>query len=181
MNLPVIGPAEARRRLMDGSAVLIDIREPIERAREMIPGALSCPLSAFSGAASNGSAPTGLPGGKTLIYHCQSGRRTIENEDRLACLGFGEAYILEGGLSAWKAAGYSTRIDRSRPIEMQRQVQIAAGALVIAGVMLAWLVHPLFLALAGFVGMGLMFAGVSGWCGMARLLGVLPWNRRPAT
>ncbi|MBN9545140.1 MAG: rhodanese family protein [Alphaproteobacteria bacterium] len=175
MSLPVISPAEARRRLMDGTAVLIDIREPMERAREAIPGTLSCPLSA-----SNGSTLAGLPAGKTLIYHCQSGRRTLENEDRLACLGSGEILILEGGLSAWKAAGYPTRIDRSRPIEMQRQVQIVAGALVFAGVMLSWLVHPVFLALAGFVGMGLMFAGISGWCGMGKLLGVLPWNRRPA-
>lgn len=176
MTLPVINPAEARRRLKDGTAVLIDIREPTERAREAIPGTLSCPLST-----QNESALADLPRGKLLIFHCQSGRRTLENEDRLACFGSGEAHILEGGLSAWKAAGYPTRIDRSRPIEMQRQVQIVAGALVFAGVMLAWLVHPLFLALAGFVGMGLMFAGVSGWCGMARLLGILPWNRRPAT
>jgi len=176
MSLSVISPAEARRRLIEGSAVLVDIREPMERAREAIPGALSCPLSA-----SNESALAGLPSGKSLIYHCQSGRRTFENEGRLACFGSGEAHILEGGLAAWKAAGYPTRIDRGRPIEMQRQVQIVAGALVFAGVMLAWLVHPMFLALAGFVGMGLMFAGVSGWCGMARLLDILPWNRRPAT
>ena len=176
MSLPVINPAEARRRLMEGSAVLIDIREPMERAREAIPGTLSHPLSAL-----NGAAPAGLPSGKTLIFHCQSGRRTVETEDRLACFGSGEANVLDGGLSAWKAAGYPTRIDRSRPIEMQRQVQIVAGALVLAGAMLAWLVHPLFLALAGFVGMGLMFAGVSGWCGMAKLLGILPWNRHPAT
>lgn len=181
MSLPVLNPAEARRRLADGSAFLIDIREPMERAREAIPGALSYPLSVLLAAASNGSGLTSLPTGKTLIYHCQSGRRTLENEDRLASLGSGEAHILEGGLSAWKTAGYSTRIDRSRPIEMQRQVQIAAGALVFAGVMLAWFVHPMFLTLAGFVGVGLMFAGISGWCGMARLLGILPWNRRPAT
>lgn len=175
MSLPVISPVEAQRRLMDGSAILIDIREPMERAREAIPGAFSCPLSAM-----NGGAPAVLPRGKVLIYHCQSGRRTLENEARLSCFGSGEAHILDGGLSAWKTAGYPTRIDRSRPIEMQRQVQIVAGALVFAGVMLAWLAHPLFMVLAGFVGMGLMFAGIFGWCGMAKLLGVLPWNR-PAT
>jgi hypothetical protein len=32
--------------------------------------------------------------------------------------------------------------------------------------------------LSGFVGAGLVFAGVTGFCGMARLLALMPWNRR---
>ena len=59
-----------------------------------------------------------------------------------------------------------------------RQVQIAAGSLVLAGVLLGAFVAPGFYALSGFVGAGLLFAGVSGFCGMARLLAVMPWNRR---
>ena len=58
-----------------------------------------------------------------------------------------------------------------------RQVQIVAGSLVLLGVVLGTTVSPLFLLLSGFVGAGLVFAGLSGWCGMAQLLALAPWNR----
>jgi len=61
-----------------------------------------------------------------------------------------------------------------------RQVQIAAGLLILLGVLLGFLVDPLWFGLAAFVGAGLTVAGVTGWCGMARLLAVMPWNRRQA-
>jgi hypothetical protein len=31
--------------------------------------------------------------------------------------------------------------------------------------------------LSGFVGAGLTYAGISGFCGMARLLAAMPWNQ----
>lgn len=170
MTLPTLTPDEARRRIADGSAILIDIREAAEHAREAIPGAMSHPLSALDAAALAGSPVA-------VIFHCQGGKRTSDNAGRLKACGVGEAYLLEGGLSAWKSAGFETRIDRGKPIEMQRQVQIAAGSLILAGFVLAWLVSPLFLGLSAFVGAGLVFSGISGWCGMAHLLGLLPWNR----
>jgi rhodanese-related sulfurtransferase len=61
---------------------------------------------------------------------------------------------------------------------MMRQVQIGAGSLVLLGVLLGLLVHPGFLAIAAFAGAGLTLAGATGFCGMARLLAVAPWNRR---
>ena len=91
-----------------------------------------------------------------------------------------ETYILEGGLDAWRKAGLPVALDRSQPIEIMRQVQIAAGSLVLLGVVLGAFVAPGFYPLSGFVGAGLLFAGVSGFCGMARLLAVMPWNRRAA-
>lgn len=171
MKRPMITPQEARRHLESGSAILVDIREPMEHAREAIPGARSQPLSTF-----DASALQGVP---AVIFHCQSGRRTVDNAGRLLSCGAGEIYLLEGGLSDWKQAGYPTNLDRSQPIEMQRQVQITAGTFIVSGLVLSWLVSPLFLAVPAFVGTGLVFAGVSGWCGMARLLGLMPWNRMP--
>lgn len=177
MTIPTITSEQAKRRLADGSAILIDIREPMEHAREAIPGARLHSLSRF-----DASALSTLGGAKTpaLIFHCQSGKRTADNADRLRTCGVPEAYMLEGGLSGWKAAGYPTSIDRTKPIELQRQVQIAAGLLILIGMLLAWLVSPLFLGLSAFVGAGLIFAGISGWCGMARVLGHMPWNRLSA-
>lgn len=174
MSIPMITAAEAKRRLDGGTAILVDIREPMEHAREAIPGARLQSLSAFDPSALAG------PDHQAVIFHCQSGRRTCENAERLLGCGAPEKYILEGGLSGWKAAGYSTGIDRSKPIELQRQVQIAAGSLVVSGLLLSWLVSPLFIALSAFVGAGLIFAGVSGWCGMATILSVMPWNRMSA-
>ena len=173
MSLPMITPGEAKRRLASGSAILVDIREPMEHARESIPGARLQSLSTFDPSALGG------PSAPAVIFHCQSGKRTCENAERLLVCE-PETYLLEGGLSGWKAAGYPTNIDRSKPIELQRQVQITAGALIVVGLLLSWLVSPLFLGVAAFVGMGLIFAGVSGWCGMARLLGLMPWNRASA-
>lgn len=175
MNIPKISPVEAGRRIADGSAVLVDIREPMEHAREAIPGARSVPLSSFD--ASNLSMQLG--GAPTVIFHCQTGKRTVDNESRLASCALPEVYVLEGGLNAWKSAGLPTKIDRSKPIEIQRQVQIAAGSLVLLGLLLALFVSPWFALLSAFVGAGLTFAGVSGWCGMAKLLGAMPWNRVP--
>jgi rhodanese-related sulfurtransferase len=88
--------------------------------------------------------------------------------------------MLMGGLDGWKAAGLPTLVDRSAPIELQRQVQIAAGSLVVLGVALSVWVSPWFMLLSGFVGAGLIFAGVTGTCGMARFLSCMPWNRRVA-
>jgi hypothetical protein len=48
----------------------------------------------------------------------------------------------------------------------------------VLGVALGALVSPTFYALAGFVGAGLMFAGATGFCGMARVFAAMPWNRR---
>ena len=67
--------------------------------------------------------------------------------------------------------------DTRQPIEIMRQVQITAGGLVFLGVILGVWVAPAFLGLSAFVGAGLMFAGISGWCGMAKLLALMPWNR----
>jgi predicted branched-subunit amino acid permease len=59
-----------------------------------------------------------------------------------------------------------------------RQVQIGAGSLVLIGIILGTLVAPGFYALSAFVGAGLVFAGTTGFCGMAHLLARMPWNRR---
>ena len=92
-----------------------------------------------------------------------------------------EAYIVEGGIEAWKKAGLPVARDRSQPIEIQRQVMIAAGSLVLLGVLLGQFVAPAFYAVPAFVGAGLTFAGTTGWCGMAKLLALMPWNRSTAT
>jgi rhodanese-related sulfurtransferase len=151
--------------------VLIDIREHDEHAREHILGARLAPLSAID------AHDFDRDHGKVAVFHCKSGMRTQANAARLLARGFHEAYFLEGGIEAWKAAGLPVHTNKRAPMEIMRQVQMTAGALVLIGVLLGWLVHPGFFALSGFIGAGLMFAGASGWCGMAMMLKAMPWNR----
>ena len=174
MSIPQISPVEAKRRLDAGTAVLIDIREPPEYARENIANARLVPLSGFGPDkfARERAAAT------AIIFHCQSGNRTCMNFDKLEAAGLPNAFVLEGGLGAWKQAGLPTRLDRKQPIELQRQVMIAAGSLILAGFILAYLVSPWFIALPAVMGCGLVFAGVTGRCGLATLLMLMPWNRR---
>ena len=164
---------ERAAELVRAGAVLIDIREVDEHARERIPGARHHALSRIDrdSPARNGD--------DVLIFHCRSGARTKGNAARLAAAAQDcEVYILDGGIDAWKKAGLPVALDRSQPIEIMRQMQIAAGSMVLLGVVLGALVAPGFYALSGFVGAGLLLAGVSGFCGMARLLAIMPWNRR---
>jgi rhodanese-related sulfurtransferase len=174
-NLQTISPERAAELIRAG-AVLIDIREADEHARERIPGARHHALTRI-----DRDSPA-RSGDDVLIFHCRSGARTKGNAPRLAAAAPKcETYILEGGLDAWKKAGLPVALDRSQPIDIMRQVQIVAGSLVLLGVGLGAIVSPAFYALSGFVGAGLLFAGVSGFCGMARLLAVMPWNRRTLT
>jgi rhodanese-related sulfurtransferase len=166
-----IDPADARQLVEAGRAVLVDVREAMEHARERIAGAAHLPLSRIDGGAALSS------GAETVIFHCRTGTRTAMNAGKLAACGAGEFYVLKGGLDGWKASGLPTLIDRKAPIDVMRQVQIAAGSLVLAGLVLALAVSPWFAALSAFVGAGLVFAGVSGFCGMARILARMPWNR----
>jgi rhodanese-related sulfurtransferase len=173
-SLPTITPARAAELMREGAA-LIDIRGADEYAREHIPGARHHALTQL-----DGEMPL-RDTDKLVIFHCRSGARTASNAARLAAAAPAcQAYILEGGLDAWKKAGLPVRQDRSQPIELMRQVQIAAGALVLIGVALGALLTPALYGLSAFVGAGLLFAGLSGFCGMARLLALMPWNRRAA-
>jgi rhodanese-related sulfurtransferase len=172
--MPSINAIEAKARLEGGTAVLVDVREPSEHARERIPAAVSMPLSSFDAEvlrSAVGSKPS-----PAVIFHCQGGQRTARSVALLASCGI-RSYVLDGGLNAWKDAGLGTVIDRTKPIELQRQVQITAGSLVLIGLMLSLAVSPWLLVVPAFIGSGLVFAGLSGWCGMAKLLAVMPWNR----
>ena len=166
-----LSPQQVRDRLDAGRAVLIDIREADEFARSHITGAQSQPLSTWE------KAHLSVNPDADVIFTCRSGMRTAGACDRLAARVSGNVFVLDGGLDAWAKAGLPVATNADAPMEIMRQVQIAAGSLVLIGVLLGFLVSPIWFGLAGFVGAGLTFAGVSGFCGMARLLMLAPWNR----
>jgi rhodanese-related sulfurtransferase len=170
-----LSPQQVRERINAGRAVLVDIREPDEFARSHVKGAQSHPLSSWE------KAHLSIDPDADVIFTCRSGMRTAGACDRLAARVNGDAFVLDGGLDAWAKAGLPVETNADAPMEIMGQVQIAAGSLVLIGVLLGFLVAPAWFALSGFVGAGLTFAGISGFCGMARLLMLAPWNRvKPA-
>ncbi len=151
------------------AVTVIDVREPMEYASGHINGSLNVPLARLSQAY--------LPQGP-LVLVCQSGNRSTKGLTQLLQQGHPHAVAdLVGGVPAWQQAGFSVRKLKGAPLPLMRQVQIAAGTLVLIGVILSQTFAPGWIWLSGFVCAGLTFAGIIGFCGMARLLAAMPWNK----
>lgn len=167
-----VSPREAAEWVRSGEAVLIDVREADEHARERIAGSVLRPLSGFDGARAAAEA-----GSHRLVLHCKSGRRSAEAA-RLAAAAGACAYSLAGGIEAWKREGLPVEVDtRVSRISVMRQVQLVVGTGVLIGSALAWFAHPGFIVIPAFFGAGLLVAGATGTCGLAALLELMPWNR----
>ena len=170
-----LSPQDIVRMRDADEVVLVDVRETPEHAREHIKGAQLCPLSRWGD--DKISNPANLP----VVFFCRSGMRTRMNAQQLSEASDGNAILMDGGIMAWKRAGFAVeRSAQLAPPSIMRQVFMVAGALILIGVILAQFVAPSFVYLSGFVGAGLLFAGISGWCGMAKLLALMPWNKDQA-
>lgn len=151
---------------------LLDVRTPSEYESAHISGSYNVPLDTLGEHATEIREEVDAP----VVLVCQSGSRSRQAEKALKRVGMPQLHVLDGGLNGWIAAGKPVRRDRER-ISLERQVRIAAGALAASGGLLAVKVHPGFGLLSAFVGGGLVFAGVTDTCGMARLLAKLPYNQ----
>ena len=174
-NNPQIQEVDAqtlKQWLDDRAVTLVDVRETAEYATERIPGAKLHPLSQFN--------PDQVQpqSGQKLVLYCQSGNRSTKAAQKCVEAGFISVVHLRGGIPSWKNAGYSIEKSQNAPISLFRQVQIVAGSLVFIGTVLGVLVSPNFLILSGFVGAGLVFAGVTNTCAMGLLLAKLPYNQQ---
>jgi rhodanese-related sulfurtransferase len=165
-----VTPKEVSELLERGECELVDVREGVEWAGSRIPGARHIPLGQLEARHAE------LPGGVPVVVVCRTGRRSRQGAELLRGRGHAEVHELEGGLQAWEAAGLPTERDEKAPWPLERQVRLAAGLLVLLGLALA-LVWPWAIVLSWFVGGGLVFAGLTDWCGMGMLLAKAPWNR----
>lgn len=164
--------AELRERLERGDVRVLDVRDYPEYAEAHLDGSRLEPLGRLR------ERPE-LAGDGEVFLLCRSGRRATEAAAALDGRGGVTPVVVGGGIEAWRAAGYPLQRGKG-PISLERQVRIAAGALVLTGVLLDAIV-PGFRWLAAFVGAGLMFAGITDTCAMGRALARLPWNQSPAT
>lgn len=152
---------------------IVDVRSPAEFRRRHVPGAENVPLGGDIAAIllQDGEEASGV------CVVCETGARALLAAEELSKKGLSRVSVLEGGTQAWVAAGFPIEGRGGRAVSIERQVRIAAGSLVLSGVILGALVNPLFYGLSGFVGCGLVFAGITDWCGMGLLLARAPWNR----
>ena len=153
------------------SVDFINVCTPAEYKEKHISGVRSVPLDELEQRVQE------FVDKKTIYVHCRSGKRGAVAIEKLASLGVkAELVNVEGGIMAWEEAGYGTNTLTSR-LPLMRQTFIAAGALVVLTQVLALTVSPVWVALTVAIGIGLLMAGLTGWCGMTMLLARMPWNK----
>ncbi len=149
---------------------ILDVREPDEYQGGHIPGAILIPLHSLEKRINE------IPKNLKVCVYCKSGNRSQQAIQRLKSLGFNNLFNLTGGIIAYQKSGGQLEVLRSS-LPIMQQAQIVAGLLALLSTLLAWLLTPLFLIVTGFIGVGLLFSGITGFCGIAQLLGKMPWNK----
>ena len=155
---------------------VLDVRTPVEFAEVHIPQARNAPVERLQPEALFAAGT--LSRGQPVYLVCRTGARAKQAAEKFAAAGHNLSFIVTGGTLAWIAANLPVTRGTVRTISLERQVRIAAGSLVVLGVVLGWFVHRGFFGLSAFVGAGLVFAGITDFCGMGLLLAKLPWNRK---
>lgn len=148
----------------------VDVRSASEFTAGHIPGAFNVPLDELDARLDD------IYKERPVVVVCQSGQRAAIAANFLANCGH-EVLLLHGGTNAWRGAGNPIVQSVKSRWSLERQVRLIAGLLVASGAGLGFLVHPAFFGLTAFVGLGLMFAGLTDYCAMGMLLAKLPWNK----
>ena len=170
-----ITPRELDRLRAGGAAVeLLDVRTPGEFAAAHVPGAKLVPLDDLDAAV---FLKQRVASSKPIYVLCQSGGRARKAIDKFQRAGFNGCVLVEGGTQAWIDAGLPVNRGESRVLPLMRQVQITVGLVSATGAVLALAVNPWFALIPLVTGGGLLFAGITGFCGLALLLAKMPWNR----
>jgi rhodanese-related sulfurtransferase len=172
MPIKTVDVATLKRWMDSGEAVVVDVREPAEHSAESIKGTKLVPLATVN----KNTMPDCCD--KKLVIHCRSGKRSNNACEKLIAEDPNlEVYNLEGGINAWSAAGYIVKTSGKFFLPLDRQVQLTIGLGVLIGSLLAYFVNPMFFLLTGFLGAGLTFAGLIGFCGLAMVMAKMPWNQ----
>ncbi len=167
-----ISPEEARRCIEEGGGLFLDARAPAEHRAIHAVGVKNVPLDTLDASTCNALC---AKGGKVYVI-CKSGQRARMAAEKLVAAGNPEVVVVDGGTDAWATAGLPV-VRGQGVMSLERQVRIAAGSLVVVGVVLSFVLHPGFIGLSAFVGCGLVFAGVTDTCMMGMMLSKMPWNQ----
>ncbi len=178
--MKTLSPLELQKLLaVQPNLPLLDVRTPVEFAEVHVAEARSIPLDEINPKELAGSGQ--IRKDQPVYFLCRSGQRAIKAAEKFAKEGFAEPVVIEGGTLAWIESNLPVVRGKTKVISLERQVRIVAGALVFIGVVLGWFVHPGFFGLSAFVGAGLVFAGITDFCGMGLLLAKAPWNKKASS
>ncbi len=155
-----------------GTCLILDVRTAPEFEAAHIAGSVNQPLDRLNPADWRSASTAG-----SVYIFCQAGGRAGRAGEILAKAGVSNT-VIEGGMDAWTAAGFAVERGSSKVLPLMRQVQIAIGLVAGTGSALAIFKHPMFGLIPLFTSAGLLFAGLTGTCGLAILLARMPWNRR---
>lgn len=156
-----------------GPVNLLDVRTPAEFDTVKIAGAINLPLDRL-----NPAEVSSRFGADAALYCvCQTGTRSQLAAARLRNAGLKNVIHVDGGTNAWVAGGFPVERGTRHVISLDRQMRITAGLFIVAGVAAGVLWHPAGYWLAGLIGAGLLYAGLSNTCGMTVVLAKMPWNR----
>ena len=172
MTIKNIDAVTLRKWLASGEAKLIDVREISEHKSQRISGSTLIPLAEIT--------KEKLPDIKNtkLVIHCQGGKRSLNACEKLLAENIGcEIYNLEGGINSWCAQGCDVISTKKFFLPLDRQTQLAIGSVVLASSMLGYFFNINFLFISGFFGAGLIFAGLTGNCTLAKIIAKMPWNK----
>ena len=169
-----IDPQTLSKWLESKEAVLIDVREPAEYRSESINGSRNLPLSQVT----IGEAHLPEHKDKKLVIHCLSGKRSMMACEKLKNEGAKfDIWNLKGGISNWKSSNLPITTSGKKILPLDRQVQLTIGLMIVSGLILNHFVSSNWLILPLIAGLGLMNAGITGWCGLAKFMAKMPWNK----
>jgi rhodanese-related sulfurtransferase len=175
MSVTILSAREFAEVFKQGKPIdLIDVRTPVEFREVHLEAARNVPLDRLDPAALAGSRRG--PADEPIYVLCRSGSRGKQACEKFLKAGFTNIVNIDGGTLACIDAGLPV-VRGKKAISLERQVRIAAGSLVLTGILLGWLVEPALFGLSAFIGAGLVFAGITDWCGMGLLLAKMPWNQ----
>ncbi|MFE6855101.1 rhodanese-like domain-containing protein [Streptomyces sp. NPDC057674] len=171
---PSLTPVVLHRLVQEGRAPrLLDVRTPGEFRTVHIPGSYNVPLDTLREHRAELLAHLD----EDVVLVCRSGARAAQAEQALAGAGLPNLRVLDGGVNAWEAAGAPVNRGPER-WDMERQVRLVAGSVVLATGLVGVLVPGVHL-IGTAIGAGLTYAALSNSCMMGVLLSRLPYNRGP--
>jgi rhodanese-related sulfurtransferase len=157
---------------------IIDVRTPAEFSTLHVQGAINAPLNEWqTNDLIEELKQRGFQHGDTLYLLCQAGTRAKLAAEKIANDSDLNVIVVEGGTNACINNNIRTNTLGGSTLSLERQVRIAAGSLVLIGTIIGLVINPLGFGLAGFVGAGLIFAGITDTCAMGMLLARMPWNQ----
>ncbi len=178
--------AEELQSLDPNAGIILDVRTNMEHAEKRLTfGHAHVPLDELKPI--DFMMRHGLDRDSGVYILCRSGKRATQAAERFVTDGYRNIHVIEGGIIACEDCGqqvegyaahtHTASPQAKGPISLERQVRIAAGAIVATGALLGLMVNPLFSIIPLFVGCGLIFAGLTDRCGMALVLTKAPWNK----